>query len=41
MDSLWITLGLAVVLETVGLALSWRLIWPSWKRVAKPVFYLG
>ncbi|MEM7159160.1 MAG: hypothetical protein AAF799_40360 [Myxococcota bacterium] len=41
MDWIWITLGIAVVIEGVGLARTWQLIWPSWKRAAKPVFYLG
>lgn len=41
MQLLVLTLGVAVALETVGLLLTWRLIWPAYKRVGKPVFYLG
>ncbi len=41
MPVLLLTLGVALLLETVGLWLTWRLIWPAYKRVGKPVFYLG
>lgn len=41
MDLLLLNLGVAAVLETLGLALTWRLIWPRWKRLGKPLFYLA
>lgn len=41
MPDLVIDLALAAIPLAVGLAISWRVIWPSWKVPGKILFYFG
>ena len=39
--ALWTDLALAALPFAVGMAATWRLVWPRWKIAGKTAFYLG